>query len=175
MNRLLQRLDEGKLYYSISEVCRMTGLEAHVLRYWETEFAQMRPRKNRAGNRAYRPREIQYIQYIRHLLHEEKYTLQGAKKKLSEVSFEEVSGQTTLLRVPPAKPEPKIETKIEAKPESQETVSAAGMGVGETSGFGAMDAGMQQQALQKTLDDAKRRELESIRDGLKDVLKLLGQ
>jgi DNA-binding transcriptional MerR regulator len=102
MNRLLERLDEGKLYYSISEVCRMTGLEPHVLRYWETEFAQMRPRKNRAGNRAYRPREIQYVQYIRHLLHEEKYTLQGAKKKLAEVSFEEVAGQTTLLRVPPA-------------------------------------------------------------------------
>ena len=168
MSKLLQRLDEGKLYYSISEVCRMTGLEAHVLRYWETEFAQMRPRKNRAGNRAYRPREIQYIQYIRHLLHEEKYTLQGAKKKLSEVSFEEVSGQTTLLRVPPAKPEP----KIEAKPETQEAVSVAG--VGETTGVGATQAGNEQQALQKTLDEAKRRELESIRDGLKDVLKLLG-
>ena len=102
MNSTLARLEEGKLYYSISEVCRMTGLEPHVLRYWETEFPQMRPRKNRAGNRAYRLKEIQYIQYIRHLLHEEKYTLQGAKKRLSEVSAEEVAGQTSLLRVPPA-------------------------------------------------------------------------
>ena len=98
MNAALQRLELGKLYYSISEVCRMTNLEAHVLRYWETEFAQMRPKKNRAGNRAYRAREIQFIQYIRHLLHDEKYTIQGAKKKLLEVSPEEVLGQLTLLR-----------------------------------------------------------------------------
>lgn len=160
MNRVLQRLEEGKLYYSISEVSRMTGLEAHVLRYWETEFAQMRPRKNRAGNRAYRPREIQYIQYIRHLLHEEKYTLQGAKKKLAEVSFEEVSGQTTLLRMPSAKPEPKV-------PQER------GEGVtGEASGASAVADGGPGGV---TLDAAKRRELESIRDGLKDVLRLLGR
>jgi len=94
----LQRLDKGKLYYSISEVCRMTGLEPHVLRYWETEFAQMRPKKNRAGNRAYRTKEIQYVHYIRHLLHDEKYTIQGAKKKLSDVTPEEVWGQLTLIR-----------------------------------------------------------------------------
>jgi DNA-binding transcriptional MerR regulator len=143
MNRLLQRLDEGKLYYSISEVCRMTGLEPHVLRYWETEFAQMRPRKNRAGNRAYRTREIQYIQYIRHLLHEEKYTLQGAKKKLGEVTFEEVTGQTTLLKVPPAADKPVAGPVVDALP-----------------------AG---------LSDGTRRELESIRDGLKDVLRILGK
>jgi DNA-binding transcriptional MerR regulator len=142
MNRLLQRLEEGKLYYSISEVCRMTGLEPHVLRYWEAEFAVMRPRKNRAGNRAYRPREIQYIQYIRHLLHEEKYTLQGAKKKLAEVTFEEVSGQTTLLKVPPA-------DKPAAGPVA-DTLPAA-------------------------LPLDTRRELESIRDGLKDVLRMLGR
>lgn len=165
MSKLLQRLEEGKLYYSISEVCRMTGLEAHVLRYWETEFAQMRPRKNRAGNRAYRPREIQYIQYIRHLLHEEKYTVQGAKKKLAEVSFEEVSGQTTLLRVPPAKPEPKAEKKSESKAEPHTQDAGA---AGETSGISAGGGpGM------TALDAAKRRELEAIRDGLKDVLKLL--
>jgi DNA-binding transcriptional MerR regulator len=153
MNKLLQRLDEGKLYYSISEVCRMTGLEAHVLRYWETEFAQMRPRKNRAGNRAYRPREIQYIQYIRHLLHEEKYTLQGAKKRLGEVSFEEVSGQTTLLRLPPTPPPAPA-----LPPESVQPVNPVSS---ETSPAG--------------LTETQRQELQSIRDGLKDVLKMLGQ
>lgn len=76
----------------------MTGLEPHVLRYWETEFPQMRPRKNRAGNRAYRAKEIQYVHYIRYLLHDEKYTIQGAKKKLSEVMPEEVAGQLSLIR-----------------------------------------------------------------------------
>jgi DNA-binding transcriptional MerR regulator len=160
MSKLLQRLDEGKLYYTISEVCRMTGLEPHVLRYWETEFAQMRPRKNRAGNRAYRPREIQYIHYIRHLLHEEKYTLQGAKKKLGEVSFEEVAGQTTLLRVPPA-PKPAAVSAPEVAPAS---VAASADAVPET----ATAPG-----IAPALTDDKRKELEAIREGLKGVLNLL--
>jgi DNA-binding transcriptional MerR regulator len=98
MNRSLSRLEHEKLYYSISEVCRMTGLEPHVLRCWETEFPQMRPRKNRAGNRAYRTREIQVIRYLRYLLHEEKYTILGAKKKMTEVSSEEMAGQVSLLK-----------------------------------------------------------------------------
>jgi DNA-binding transcriptional MerR regulator len=73
-----------KLYYSISEVCSMTELEQHVLRYWESEFPQLKPKKNRAGNRAYREKDIDIINYIKHLLYEEKFTITGAKKKLSE-------------------------------------------------------------------------------------------
>ena len=121
MNAALQRLEQGKLYYSISEVCRMTGLEAHVLRYWETEFAQMRPRKNRAGNRAYRAKEIQFVHYIRHLLHDEKYTIQGAKKKLVEVTPDEVLGQLSLLRpdvLAPAKNGLDLEEVREESPDS---------------------------------------------------------
>ncbi len=105
MNATLRKLDDGKLYYSISEVCRMAGLEPHVLRYWETEFPQMRPRKNRAGNRAYRAKEIQFVHYVRYLLHDEKYTIQGAKKRLAEVSPDEVAGQVSLIR-PAASGEP---------------------------------------------------------------------
>lgn len=147
MKSTLARLEEGKLYYSISEVCRMTGLEPHVLRYWETEFSQMRPRKNRAGNRAYRLKEIQYIQYIRHLLHEEKYTLQGAKKRLAEVSAEEVAGQTSLLRAPLV---PKKES-----PAAGAAASAAGGKAG-------------------VLSESQKAELLAVRDGLRDVLALLG-
>src|SRR5690606_13842163 len=154
MNRVLQRLEEGKLYYSISEVSRMTGLEAHVLRYWETEFSQMRPRKNRAGNRAYRQREIQYIQYIRHLLHEEKYTLQGAKKKLAEVSFDEVAGQTTLLKATPA----------EAVPPILPQIRGSGPGEGSTA-----------KASHARLTAEQKRELVMIRRGLKDVLRLVAK
>jgi DNA-binding transcriptional MerR regulator len=73
-----------KLYYSISEVCSMTELEQHVLRYWESEFPQLKPKKNRAGNRAYREKDIDIINYIKHLLYEEKFTITGAKKKLAE-------------------------------------------------------------------------------------------
>jgi DNA-binding transcriptional MerR regulator len=73
-----------KTYYSISEVCGQIGLEPHVLRYWESEFPQLRPKKNRAGNRAYRDKDIEVVRYIKHLLYEEQYTIPGAKKKLSE-------------------------------------------------------------------------------------------
>jgi DNA-binding transcriptional MerR regulator len=73
-----------KVYYSISEVCSRSGLEPHVLRYWESEFPQLRPKKNRAGNRAYREKDIQIIEYIKYLLYEEKFTIPGAKKKLVE-------------------------------------------------------------------------------------------
>ncbi|MFH0919999.1 MAG: MerR family transcriptional regulator [Fibrobacterota bacterium] len=74
----------GKMYYSISEVCNETGLEQHVLRYWETEFQSLKPKKNRAGNRAYRKKDIDLIKYIKYLLYEKKFTIQGARKVLNE-------------------------------------------------------------------------------------------
>ena len=74
----------GKMYYSISEVSEMTGVKAHVLRYWETEFPSLRPKKNRAGNRNYRPKDIKAILVIRDLLYKEKFTISGARKKLQE-------------------------------------------------------------------------------------------
>lgn len=73
-----------KTYYSIREVCQRTGLEPHVLRYWENEFPQLRPKKNRAGNRAYREKDIEVVEAIRVLLYEEQFTISGAKKKMAE-------------------------------------------------------------------------------------------
>lgn len=75
-------LNSRKTYYSIREVCDRTDLEPHVLRYWESEFPILRPKKNRAGNRAYREKDIETILTIKHLLYEEQYTIPGAKKKL---------------------------------------------------------------------------------------------
>jgi DNA-binding transcriptional MerR regulator len=72
-----------KLYYSISEVSEITGLKAHVLRYWETEFEQLRPKKNRAGNRTYTRRDIEIVERIQHLLRDEKYTIEGARQALA--------------------------------------------------------------------------------------------
>ena len=74
----------GKLYYSISEVSELTGLEPSVLRFWETEFGQLRPKKNRAGNRMYREKDIKFIQEIKRLTRDEGYTIAGAKKKIQE-------------------------------------------------------------------------------------------
>lgn len=76
-------LNSRKTYYSMREVCERTGLEPHVLRYWEGEFPTLRPKKNRAGNRAYRDRDIDTILAIKHLLYEEQYTIPGAKKRLT--------------------------------------------------------------------------------------------
>jgi DNA-binding transcriptional MerR regulator len=74
-----------KEYYSIGEVCRITGLKPHVLRYWETQFKGLVPVKNRAGNRAYRRREIEMIQLVKELLYEKKYTIEGARRRLEDL------------------------------------------------------------------------------------------
>ncbi|MCR4417961.1 MAG: MerR family transcriptional regulator [Ignavibacteria bacterium] len=78
----MKDLSIKKLYYSISEVSKITGLEQYVLRYWENEFEQLKPQKNRAGNRIYTNKDIQLILFLKKLLREEKYTIDGAKKVL---------------------------------------------------------------------------------------------
>ena len=82
--RGLKDLSIPKLYYSISEVSRITGLEQYVLRYWETEFDELRPQKNRAGNRIYSNKDIKFILKIKELLREKRYTIEGAKQILKE-------------------------------------------------------------------------------------------
>ena len=80
----MKDLSIKKLYYSISEVSKITDIEQYVLRYWETEFEQLKPQKNRAGNRIYTNKDIQLIMYIKDLLREKKYTIEGAKKILED-------------------------------------------------------------------------------------------
>ena len=72
-----------KLYYSIGEVSELTGLKAYVLRYWQTEFSQLNPPKNRAGNRTYRQKDIDVILNIKDLLYKKKYTIEGARSIIS--------------------------------------------------------------------------------------------
>ena len=72
-----------KLYYSIGEVSKMTELKAYVLRYWETEFKQLKPPKNRAGNRTYRQSDIDLIHFIKDLLYTKKFTIEGARHQLA--------------------------------------------------------------------------------------------
>lgn len=86
-----------KEYFSIGEVCELAGLKPHVLRYWETQFKELSPSKNRAGNRVYRAREIRLIELVKHLLYEEKYTIDGARRKLEKLreedSLDEAAGR----------------------------------------------------------------------------------
>jgi DNA-binding transcriptional MerR regulator len=74
-----------RTFYSIGEVCEMFDLKPHVLRYWETQFDQLRPSKNRAGVRVYQGDEMETIALIRKLVHEERYTIEGARKRIEEL------------------------------------------------------------------------------------------
>ena len=73
---------ESKLYRSISEVSDLLGVKAHVLRYWESQFSMLRPKKNRAGNRMYRPEEVRLLMRIKELLYQRRYTIAGARRTL---------------------------------------------------------------------------------------------
>jgi DNA-binding transcriptional MerR regulator len=76
---------DGKIYYRIGEVSRITGVKPYVLRYWESEFRWMAPAKSRSKQRLYRKRDIDVIQLIKRLLYEERYTIAGARKKLRDL------------------------------------------------------------------------------------------
>jgi DNA-binding transcriptional MerR regulator len=73
---------ESRPYRSISEVAELVGVKAHVLRYWETQFSMLRPRKNRAGNRMYRPEEVRMLMRIKDLLYGRRFTIAGARRRL---------------------------------------------------------------------------------------------
>ncbi len=176
----LRRLDEGKLYYSISEVCTMTGLEQHVLRYWESEFPQLRPKKNRSGNRAYRAKEIKIIRYIKYLLYEEMFTIPGAKKKMADANMSDMEGQLTLLRVPAGQP-PSTQgdpTSITSATNSKSDSLAAGM---ESNSAAKEDDDLAVSAPTENAEGHKARseiarlkeQMRSLRDELNRVLNML--
>ncbi|MBC7671908.1 MAG: MerR family transcriptional regulator [Polaromonas sp.] len=71
-------------FFSIGEVCDLTDLKPHVLRYWESQFRFLSPAKNRSGNRVYQRREVELILLVKHLLYTEKYTIEGARQKVDE-------------------------------------------------------------------------------------------
>ena len=71
-------------FFSIGEVCELTDLKPHVLRYWESQFKFLNPAKNRSGNRVYQRREVELILLVKHLLYTEKYTIDGARQKVEE-------------------------------------------------------------------------------------------
>ena len=100
---------ESKLYRSISEVSDLLGVKAHVLRYWESQFSMLRPKKNRAGNRMYRPDEVRLLLRIKELLYARRYTIAGARRTLLddrkldepqvELGFSEADRKLVLLEV----------------------------------------------------------------------------
>lgn len=71
-------------YFAIGDVCQLTDLKPHVLRYWESQFRFLHPAKNRSGNRVYQRREIEVIMLVKHLLYTEKFTIDGARKRIEQ-------------------------------------------------------------------------------------------
>ena len=103
-----------RLYYSITEVSKMLGEEQHVLRYWEREFSQLRPQKNRAGNRIYADKDLQVLRVIKRLLRDERYTVAGAKEFLRQHGVDEVAIETSSSEsaaVPAPVETPKVTTR----------------------------------------------------------------
>ncbi|MGE5398759.1 MAG: MerR family transcriptional regulator [Ignavibacteriales bacterium] len=107
----MKELGIKKLYYSISEVSKITGLEQYVLRYWENEFEDLKPSKNRAGNRIYTNKDIQVILRIKKLLKEEKYTIEGAKQNLKDIEPEVPQPSETAPEVKPQEVPAEIKVK----------------------------------------------------------------
>jgi DNA-binding transcriptional MerR regulator len=86
-----------KPYFKIGEVSRLTGVEPYVLRYWESEFRIIRPEKTRTNQRMYRRRDVEAVLQIKQLLYEDGYRIDGAKRRLRELSGEEPTVQVKAL------------------------------------------------------------------------------
>ena len=104
-----------KLYYSIGEVSKMTELKAYVLRYWETEFKQLKPPKNRAGNRTYRQNDIDLILFIKDLLYNKKFTIEGARTQLTSVGDDVETKEKVVKQAPVQSVPAKKETLVKIK------------------------------------------------------------
>jgi DNA-binding transcriptional MerR regulator len=102
-----------KLYYRIGEVARLCAVETYVLRFWETEFPQLKPNKSGTGQRLYRRREVDLARRIRHLLYEEGYTIPGARQHFqAEARKPAESGQLRLAEAGPAPKLGKLRTEL---------------------------------------------------------------
>jgi len=102
----------AKLFYKIGEVSRLAGVEPYILRYWESEFPGLAPKKNRGGQRVYLQKDLETVLLIKRMLHEEGFTIAGARKKLAELrttgNTAKAAGVENHKPEPPAKPEPTV-------------------------------------------------------------------
>ncbi len=92
------QIPDGKRYFRIGEVSRIIGVEPYVLRYWESEFPQIRPRRADSNQRTYQRNDLEIIIEIKRLLYEEKLTIEGARRKLKQKMFEKASLNLEFLR-----------------------------------------------------------------------------
>jgi DNA-binding transcriptional MerR regulator len=168
MNRAAVSIPE-KLFFKIGEVCDITGIQAHVLRYWESEFPMLAPQKNRAGQRTYRKRDVEMVLRIKELLYEDQYTIAGAKKRLTN----ELRGASKLKVVTPemsaqaqaTQPAPQLVHAPESTSEDEPHSYA------ETHEHAAL--GESTPAAEVELTEDRRDALRHLREQLRDLLVLL--
>jgi DNA-binding transcriptional MerR regulator len=98
-----------KLFYKIGEVSRIVGVEPYVLRYWETEFPFLKPRKNKSGQRVYIKKDVEFLLYIKRLLYQERYTIEGVRKRLGDNSIHAFEPDTEKKATETRKPSMVIE------------------------------------------------------------------
>ena len=121
-----------KIYFKIGEVCELVGVQAHVLRYWETEFSTLSPQKNKSGQRSYRRRDVEIALRIKQLLYNEMFTIAGARKKL-QAEIREGSKPKE-----PAAPPP-----VQTRPQEQPQTVPPGATFGPTGAPLLFDAGFE--------------------------------
>jgi DNA-binding transcriptional MerR regulator len=149
-----------KLFFKIGEVCDLTGVQAHVLRYWESEFPMLSPQKNRAGQRTYRKRDVEIALRIKELLYDDQYTIAGAKKRLAT----ELRGASKLKVVTPemSAPQTAPPAPVPAPPPAQHFAEAQAI-VNEAQTFEAT----------RPMTDEERDAVRQLAGQLRELLSLL--
>ncbi len=146
-----------KLFYRIGEACKLLDIQPYVLRYWETEFPVLSPRKSKAGQRVYSEEELELIQRIKQLLYEEGYTIAGAKKKLEA----ELAGESTATSEPAA---PVARAAPPSAPREATKPSRASVAAAVEVDDGAAPPSP------SSLDSGDGQQVERLRKGLQDAL-----
>ena len=126
----------NKLYFRIGEVSDIVGVKPYVLRYWESEFPDIKPSKSKSGQRLYKRRDVDLLLRIRQLLYEERFTINGARKRLREWGRGEVQEVLQEKKV-----EPKVPKQIEAFPSEDDTIEDTGELAGKSSGAALTGSG----------------------------------
>lgn len=179
MNRAAVTIPE-KLFFKIGEVCDIVGIQAHVLRYWESEFSMLAPQKNRAGQRTYRKRDVEMVLRIKELLYEEQYTIPGARKrliadvrgasKLKVVTPEMSAGANALTDTTayPAQTSPQFSSAPNFEPHEREVAAHAATAAPDEDSDSHLNAVNHQ-----TLPADQRHAIRRLRTHLHDLLALL--
>jgi len=163
---LSERAIPEKIFFKIGEVCDLVGVQAHVLRYWETEFSMLSPQKNRSGQRSYRRRDVEIALRIKELLYDDLYTIAGAKKKL-QVELRE-SSRLKIVHSEPARKESFIKEVKSPEPTREEFVKE-NYEVEEIEEIGDF----QEAAPVEILDDERREALTSLAAQLLELREML--